>query len=433
MTHEKKSFKKQVVLCLVLLSILIVTETSVHAASNATTKVFSGAASLKVSLISQDPDPVGPGNFLDVRFKVENAGSQNAKDVEFQFLSRFPFSLDPQDEGIRSLGSIQGGQVDEEGVIVKYRLRVSEDALQDQSEIEVRYRHAGLDWQKSDPFIIDVKTPDAFLAIDKVEVDPSPVRPGERGAVKIHIRNAADSLLRDIKVDMDLTASSFAPVGSTTSAYVKRLKPGEGAEVEMQLFADPGAESKAHRLPLRVVFTDDSLTTYSKNHTIGIIVYDAPAYVLNVEERTLQSYKKKGKVTMSVSNTGSSDMKYMTLEIMPSSTYVVLSKNVEYLGNLESDDFETAEFEIYPTAKELILPLEFVMRYKDSFNKAYEEKQQVKLQLYTSDELKKYELAPKQSRGWMAVLLLLALVIVWAVYRRWERGRLRKRSRDDGP
>ncbi|MBI5398684.1 hypothetical protein HZB03_04435, partial [Candidatus Woesearchaeota archaeon] len=393
-------------------------------------KVISGTASLKVTLISQDPDPVGPGNFVDVRFKVDNVGSQNAKGVEIQLLPRFPFSLDPGDSGIRNVGSIQGGQAGEEGVIVKYRLRVADDALQARSEIEVKYRHAGLDWQKLEPFLIDVKTPDAVLMVDTVKVDPSPLQPGQEGTLTMNIRNVADSLLRNIKIDLDLTGSSFAPVGSTASAYIGRLESGKSSEVIMKLFADPQASSKAHRLPLRMTYADDSLAIYSKNYTVGILVYDGPSYVLNVEDRTLQAQNKKGKVTVSISNTGSGDMKYVTLEILPSDKYVVLSKDAEYLGNLESDDFETAEFEIYPATNGLLVPIDVSVRYKDSFNKEYADKRQVKLQLYSSAELKKYELTPKQSRVWLVVALFVVLLAAWIAYRRWERKRLRKRQKE---
>ena len=37
--------------------------------------------SIRVALVNQEPDPVEPGKYVDVRFKIENRGSKNAEDV----------------------------------------------------------------------------------------------------------------------------------------------------------------------------------------------------------------------------------------------------------------------------------------------------------------------------------------------------------------
>jgi hypothetical protein len=427
----KSGFSFKGFLAVLCLLVLFVTGIAgfVYAQTSSSSKVMGNAASLRISMISQDPDPVGPGSFVDVRFKVENVGSKAADDVHLQLVPKYPFSLDPGDDGVKDIGSLQGNQLDDEAVIVKYRLRVDDAALQETSEIELRFSVGSSEWQKLDPFYLEVKTPDAFLSVESIDIEPSPLRPGEEGTITVSVRNIADSLLRDIRLDLDLSGSSFTPVGSVATAYIGRLDKDESTSFAFKIFADPSAESKAHKIPLIVSYSDDSLTKYSKNYTAGVIVFDAPSYVLNIEDRTLREPKKKGKFTLSISNTGSSDLKYLTLEIVPSDDYVVLSKNKEYLGNLESDDFETSEFEIYPAADKLSLPVDLVIAYKDKFNNAYSDKKQVVLGLYSPEDMKKYELAAKKSNMWMVVVLLGVLLVAWIFYRRWEKKRRISKSK----
>ena len=53
-------------------------------------------------------------------------------------------------------------------------------------------------------------------------------------------------------------------------------------------------------------------------------------------------------MTIGLSNIGPSDIKFLILEIKSSDEYEILSNTKEYMGNLESDDFETSEFSIVP-------------------------------------------------------------------------------------
>src|SRR3989344_3612728 len=63
------------------------------AAQSATGMKFRGGATLTVTFLSQDPDPVEPGSYVDLRWKVENLGTQELQDVQFVLDVDYPFSL----------------------------------------------------------------------------------------------------------------------------------------------------------------------------------------------------------------------------------------------------------------------------------------------------------------------------------------------------
>src|SRR3989338_11518034 len=54
---------------------------------------LSASHDIVVRLISQEPDPVRPGEFVDVRFKLDNNGTGMAENVQVEILPEFPFSL----------------------------------------------------------------------------------------------------------------------------------------------------------------------------------------------------------------------------------------------------------------------------------------------------------------------------------------------------
>ena len=54
--------------------------------------------SIGVSLMNQDPDPVGPGEYVDLRFRISNTKIDTlAKNFQVELDPAFPFSLDPGD------------------------------------------------------------------------------------------------------------------------------------------------------------------------------------------------------------------------------------------------------------------------------------------------------------------------------------------------
>jgi len=102
---------------------------SVNAAAQ-TTQRPSSIQDIAVNLISQKPDPAEPGKYVDVRFKFDNNGTGEARDVEAEIIIEYPFSLDPGRNAIKKLGTLQSRQKGDVGVIAKYKLRVDENAVE---------------------------------------------------------------------------------------------------------------------------------------------------------------------------------------------------------------------------------------------------------------------------------------------------------------
>ena len=88
----------------------------------------------------------------------------------------------------------------------------------------------------------------------------------------------------------------------------------------------------------------------------------------------------------------------------------MISVPSDYLGNLESDDFETTEFEIKVSSSfsGKSLPLNVRVSYADSFNEVLEDTLTVDMKMYSADELA--ELGIKSTAQEETSLTLLLLV-----------------------
>src|SRR3989338_8056188 len=101
----------------------------------ALSSVVMGASSglnsywINVTMINQEPDPAEAGRYVTLRFKLENTGTDIAKDVTVELLIKYPFSLEPGESATKYIGSIRERQMGDTGVIVDYRVRVDEKAI----------------------------------------------------------------------------------------------------------------------------------------------------------------------------------------------------------------------------------------------------------------------------------------------------------------
>ena len=97
-----------------------------------------------------------------------------------------------------------------------------------------------------------------------------------------------------------------------------------------------------------------------------------------------------------------------------------------YVGDIDSDDYETAEFKIYlnPTKKDEI-PLFLSIDYKDANNQDYAKEISIPLKLYSSSEIKKYGLGKGNSKA--GIFISIAIVIAGLFfYRKVRRKKGRK-------
>ncbi len=401
---------------------------------------ISGSTDIDVSLINQNPDPAEPGKYVELNWKVENIGSSNAENVIFEILPKFPFALDPGESAAKKIGSIWGRQMGDNGVTVTYRLKVNENAVEGQNEIEIRYSlDNGISWQKPGKFYINIRTHDAILNVKKVSYTPDPMPPGKKTVLSIELENMADSLLKDIKISLNLiavlqTATSitynelpFSTFGTTNLQVIKSIGAGKTKTVEFTLIPDPDAGANIYKIPITIEYSDELGTNYSKSEVISVIVGDEPILDPLIDSTNIYMEGQVGEVDISFVNKGTTDVKLLDVELKESDYVKVISASKVYLGNIDSDDYEVAEFKIYvKDIDDSRVPLIINYNYLDPTNNKYEKQKTLYLDIYSKNEAKKYGLdgAGSSSGGIFAVIIII--VVGYFGYRWWKKRKKHK-------
>ena len=429
--------KRITVVVMLVLLVMLVASVSVMADRD----TYVSGASIRVSMISQDPDPVEPGEYVELRWMVTNYGSDPLEDVEFQLVSDYPFQLLGKDDGLRHLGTIQGHQKGEEGVILYYRVRIDEDASEGVNDIRLKYRYKGQEWAELEEFEVRVQSVDAAIVIDDIKLEPERIPPGNMGKLGIKIRNLADSLMKDINVKLDLTLSSipqpstanqatvlfdalpFAPIGSSGEKRVSSIKPGKTAIVSYDLMVYPDAESRVYKLPVIITYKDELEEEFTKNEIIGVVVGSVPDIYAVIESSELVAGRNAGKVSFKFVNKGVTDIKFLDVVLKETDDYKIISSNEEYIGNIDSDDFESADFSIYLTgsgdSKSKVIEFPLHITFKDANNVDYSKDVKLKYHIRTAAER-----GEAKSRSGLIIFVAVIIIIVgWIVYRSWEKRR----------
>ena len=148
-----------------LVFLLVSLMLAIYANAAVNTQYFGKSPNIIVSLSKQESDPVEPGKIVEVSFKLDNNGT-TASNLIFEVLPEYPFSLLPGESSSKFIGELGTSQNGKQGVIVKYKLKVAQDAIDGNHEIKTRYKSDNFDsWAKLEGFKIKVQTHDAILAV----------------------------------------------------------------------------------------------------------------------------------------------------------------------------------------------------------------------------------------------------------------------------
>jgi len=368
---------------------------------------------IQTSLYSQDPVKVEPGNYVELRFKFDNKGGDILEDFEVELVPEFPFSLDSNEQALKKFGSVNTGINGEEGLYVKYKVRVDEDAIEGDNEIRLRYRFKGNEWIYKD-FDVSVETQEVILNIKEIKTIPEEVMPGEKFDLVLKLSNEADSAIRNLKIG--LNSSSFVTIGSTDEKYIKVLDSQGEEEISFTLISK-GDNGVLYDVPLEITYYDNEGNMESKDVSFGLIIMEKPNLIKTIESSDVVVNADKGTLSVTLSNIGNDEVKFVELIAKESEDYKILSSKHIYLGNIDSDDFESADFEVYVNSEDIPVNFEFELKYKDSLNKEYSEDLSLGLDLFTNSEAKKLGLKQQSNfvGSYIGFVVMVFVFIFWLI------------------
>ncbi len=359
-----------------------------------------------VSVLRFDPSPAAQGNTVDVYVQFNNLGTQ-ANEVQLRFVPEYPFSLPQSQTNPVLVGSVG----DTETKVVKFPVSVDGAAPNAVRNVTFEYTYQGAGGWVQIQSPLTILSQNAVLVIDGYSINPSPAQPGQPVTVQFTLGNPGSVGIKNADIKLDLE-NTFSTINSGTKKRVQYISPGSTAKVSFELASDPTTQVKLYSIPVNLTFQDDQNKQYSDTAKVSLMMYSSPELLVLMDSIGTAGLDTPGTLSVKVINKGVMNVKYVTLVLNESRDYTFLSPSPElYLGNLDSDDFETASLILKPLTKTPVL--HGVLLFKDAYNAQLSQEFTLPLTLVSAKDL------GKSSSFWIWIVVVLVLgggYWVWKKY-----------------
>ena len=365
------------------------------------------SANMQIMSLKYEPYPVEPGEVFDLWVKVQNNGQGTATNAACRLVLDNPFSI-YQGDSIQYGGVLNPGNT----VLFKYKLLVSNNAADGDTELKIECTENSISgsWRgiKAN---ITVQSRYPTLNIVSVKTEPSAIAPGRKADLVIVLENMADSSMKDIDVKIDFSSVPFAPYQEIGEKKLNRLNAGSSDTLTFSIVALASAEGGIYKVPVEISYTDNIGTAHDINATISIEINSMPDLFFSVDMASqITTSQKTGDISIKVTNRGLTNIKYFSMKMLPSKQIKMISTDTAYIGDVDSDDSEVADFRITAKSSKLIIPLE--VSYRDVSNNPYTEQINVTYNLPSASE------TGKGGTNWILIIIILIALIAIYIKRR---------------
>ncbi len=253
------------------------------------------------------------------------------------------------------------------------------------------------------------------LRILQTKYDPSPAEPGNRLTLFISLQNWGNGDIDDAYFQIDPTYPFLLEPGSDGIISSGRIPGFRDVLLEYDLVVDENAIEGTYKIPVRQC-NDETCDSWFRTVRLDVTVKTGGVALVEagLEDFEIFTGGKTGIITLNLINRDKLDANFVMLTLLPSDKYEIISPSRLYIGELESDDFDTADFKIYVTgdvakkeSEEIILPIK--LEYSDSNYRKYTEYQDLTFKVYSSSDLKKMQLVEQGGSSWMTIIVVIIL------------------------
>lgn len=212
---------------------------------------------IQVVQLMYEPYPVNPGEYFDLWIKAENMAKAPTEDATFKLFIEYPFSLAPGMPTVQSFGKITY----ENPVVVKYRVKADENAVDGTNELKLGYNIDG-DSDSWNFRIFDIEVADAQTDFDLV------LQEIQDQTVSIAIANTGKNIAYSVIAKIP-EQQNFDTIG-TSGQMVGNLENGDYTMVSFDLKQKTRGAGKKP-LDVQIDYTD---TIGERRHIIKQVNYE---------------------------------------------------------------------------------------------------------------------------------------------------------------
>lgn len=255
-------------------------------------------------------------------------------------------------------------------------------------------------------------------AVALSEVRAPTLSPGESGRVTLQVENDFSYDVDDVTVRLLISSSPFTTVGASEESE-EEIREDDHESFSFEIKAPAGIEPGDYLIPYEIRYVDRDNEEIVREGSFGISV--SAIKNLDYDVSTSQNIVgNDGEVTFQINNRGIGPIKFFTVTLLSAQGLEVFSPRQEYIGEIDSDDFETAIFDVrFLEENPQVI---FFVEYTDFSNAPFEETLVFNLDVYTPERARELGLLPSgPSPTMIGLVVFVALVLLWYVLRRRKR------------
>lgn len=375
------------------------------------------SSNIDIELKNSEPTPLQTSEYADIWLEVRNTGSSEADNIEIEFNENYPFSVERGDRKNWSIPELIPGDTYQ----MHLQTRVDNNAVQGNDTLNFKVETPGISFEEKVP--VEVRSDRNILSLNQVNF-PEKAAPGSTNQMQLNLENLGSGQLKNIQVSLD-TSSENLPLATSGSSQ-KNIASIDSASVETlnySLSIDESAENGVYKLPIQINFENEAGTSFEQQTTTGINVGGEPQLDvdLNTEEAITEGTRE---LTFRLVNKGHGSADFVSMEIQENENIEVIGSDDVYIGSMDSDDFQTASFDVHIEAEtesvninEIKMPVK--LEYTDQ-NGEQSSTKTVLAEFYTREDVQRYGL---DSGGSPLPLIAVLLLLVGGGVYYWRRKR----------
>ena len=258
------------------------------------------------------------------------------------------------------------------------------------------------------------------LSVNSVSVDK--VSPGEDGIIKVNVENDGNRDIDFLSFNIEFPEDKIIPIGCS-SASLNELKEDDDETFAFRFNVAKNLAAGTYSLSYLINYEENNAKREQKG-TIGIVVSAEPELEVTADIES-PIIGQQGTLNIRVVNKGLADARFVSLSI-ESDDITFLGERSEYIGTIDSDDFESVSFDIIPTTRRPDLSVR--IEYKDFENNDKTEEFSPSLIAYTEEQALSLGLISKNNTL-IYVVIAIVILLVWYFWRRAKKRKKLKEAR----
>lgn len=360
---------------------------------------------ITVQKMTAEPSPLKIGQYAEIRFKVTNNMDEDFDNVTVRFEEEYPFTVDPDNEKRWGIASFEQGDSYE----FRLQVRVDPNAVQRDEELKIRVDTGDSTTNARLP--VELKADDDGLVISDVEF-PSDVGAGTARQMNITLENTANAYFRNIELGLNPGQQTPVVVSGTSTERVSSMAPDQTRTLSYTLNVDEAAENGVYSIPISLNYENEAGASISRSASTGIVIGGRPNIDVGLNNDGAVNAGSTGEVNFRFVNRGEGTAKFVQVEVMDGEGYTIRSGSSVYLGDMSSDDYQTASTEIYAnsTADSVTVPVQVTYQENGQEQTFTED---VNVNVLTAEERSLYNTSSGSPVLPIVVVLLIAVAGIY--------------------